>query len=276
MKFDFFSKSEARLNEVVFQGRNQSYGAYVLRNEEGLMIRKALYAGLGFVLTVFTIPFVVSSISNKNVAKKDDVTLFNLKDVTNRSQITKDFKKVETEQQQKTNKTVSQEYKPVKDFISQPNIVKPSVTDISGNTGVGNDGLVSGNHQGSEMSTHSGNGEMVISKPIITKPVVEEPYSKVDVEADFEGGINKFRTSIVNGFDVTDFEDSGEVLKAVVTFVVEKDGTLSQLKVTGANPEFNREAEKAIKNVKGKWIPAKVDGKMVRSYFKFPISMDFD
>ena len=276
MKFDFFSKSEARLNEVVFQGRNQSYGAYVLRNEEGLMIRKALYAGLGFVLTVFTIPFVVSSISNKNVAKKDDVTLFNLKDVANRSQITKDFKKVETMQQQKTNKTVSQEYKPVKDFINQPNIVKPSVTDISGNTGVGNDGLVSGNHQSSERSTHSGNGEMVISKPIITKPVVDEPYSKVDVEADFEGGINKFRTSIVNGFDVTDFEDSGEVLKAVVTFVVEKDGTLSQLKVTGVNPEFNREAENAIKSVKGKWIPAKLDGKVVRSYFKFPISMDFD
>ena len=75
---------------------------------------------------------------------------------------------------------------------------------------------------------------------------------------------------------MTDFEDSGEVLKAVVTFVVEKDGTLSQLKVTGVNPEFNREAENAIKSVKGKWIPAKLDGKVVRSYFKFPISMDFD
>jgi protein TonB len=47
-------------------------------------------------------------------------------------------------------------------------------------------------------------------------------------------------------------------------------------KQAGANADFNKEAEKVIKNIKGKWNPAKLGGQNVRSYFKFPISMQFE
>ena len=39
---------------------------------------------------------------------------------------------------------------------------------------------------------------------------------------------------------------------------------------------FNKEAEKTIKGIKGKWNPAKFQGENVRSYFRFPISMQFE
>jgi protein TonB len=63
--------------------------------------------------------------------------------------------------------------------------------------------------------------------------------------------------------------ETGEVVKAVVTFVVERDGTISNIKVSGANADFNKEAEKTIKGIKGKWNPAKFQGENVRSYFRF-------
>jgi hypothetical protein len=40
--------------------------------------------------------------------------------------------------------------------------------------------------------------------------------------------------------------------------------------------DFNKEAEKTIKGIKGKWNPAKFQGENVRSYFRFPISMQFE
>ena len=71
-------------------------------------------------------------------------------------------------------------------------------------------------------------------------------------------------------------DGTGEVAKTTIIFIVEKDGTISEVKATGPNADFNREAIKTIKSVKGKWVPAKLNGENVRSYFKFPISMQFE
>ncbi|RZJ50516.1 MAG: energy transducer TonB, partial [Chryseobacterium sp.] len=70
---------------------------------------------------------------------------------------------------------------------------------------------------------------------------------------------------------------NGDVMKTTITFIVEKDGTISGLKADGRDSDFNAEALRTIKAVKGKWIPGKnKNGDAVRSYFKFPITMKFD
>ena len=97
------------------------------------------------------------------------------------------------------------------------------------------------------------------------------------MEADFLGGINAFRNKVNENFDTSSVEsESGEVIKGIITFVVETDGTISNVKVNGANADFNKEAEKTIKKIKGKWNPAKLQGEKVRSYFRLPISMQFE
>lgn len=114
---------------------------------------------------------------------------------------------------------------------------------------------------------------------LVAPPKVENPNAiveKVDVEASFSGGIDAFRNKVVGDFDVSSFEGTDAVLKTTVTFVVEKDGTISNIKANGVDAIFNKEAEKTIKNIKGRWNPATVDGKPVRSYFRFPISMKFE
>jgi protein TonB len=61
-----------------------------------------------------------------------------------------------------------------------------------------------------------------------------------------------------------------------ITFVVERDGTLTDVKAKGSNSTFNAEAIRAVKSVKNKWTPAKVNGQSVRYRFRFPVKMVFE
>jgi len=80
---------------------------------------------------------------------------------------------------------------------------------------------------------------------------------------------------MIGGFENSDFDGANGKLSTTVTFIVEKDGSISQIKTDGKDVLFNKETERAIRSIKGKWTPAKVDGQSVRSYFKFPVSMVF-
>ena len=114
-------------------------------------------------------------------------------------------------------------------------------------------------------------GAKIVDKPLDT----EEIHTSVDVEADYgDGGLNGFRTKVAENFDSEVVQGEG-VLTTTVTFVVESNGTVSQVKATGANPDFNREAERVVRSIKG-WKPAKKGGINVRSYYKLPLTMNFE
>ncbi|WP_407481904.1 energy transducer TonB [Elizabethkingia meningoseptica] len=97
-------------------------------------------------------------------------------------------------------------------------------------------------------------------------------YEVVDRAADYVSGIGEFRNLFTSNFNNSSVKHEG-VMKATLSFIVEKDGSLSDVKASGPNYDFNREAERTIKSIKGKWIPAKVSGVPVRSRFRFPITV---
>ena len=59
------------------------------------------------------------------------------------------------------------------------------------------------------------------------------------------------------------------------TFVIERDGSITDVKASGPNSEFNAEAVKTIKGIRKKWTPAKVNGQAVRSRYRLPLTMQF-
>lgn len=91
----------------------------------------------------------------------------------------------------------------------------------------------------------------------------------VDKAATFEGGISSFRNEFAKNVNINKVQGKG-IFRTVVTFVVERDGTISDLKASGENQSFNEQAVRAIKKIKTKWSPAKVKGTTVRSRFRFP------
>ena len=133
------------------------------------------------------------------------------------------------------------------------------------------------------------------SKP---KPTKEEVvYINVDKEAVFlKGGDNGFRELVAIAIDtdkIDEYEDFPEeekkeiqklisenkptpsvMLSTTLSFIIEPDGTMSNVLAEGENQSFNKEMERVVKeDIKDKWIPAEVKGKKVRSYYKMPIRM---
>jgi len=126
--------------------------------------------------------------------------------------------------------------------------------------------------------TISGTGPVTnhVQPPVIEVPKDKNTIEVAAVSADYEGGINAFRNKVMSKFDNSGFDTDG-VLSTTVTFIVETNGTISDIKTNGKDASFNAEALRTIKSIKGTWIPGKnKKGEPVRSYFKFPISMKFD
>ena len=122
-------------------------------------------------------------------------------------------------------------------------------------------------------------------------------YINVDKDAVFsKGGIDGFRELFMLNADldkIDEYEDFPEeekkkiqklisqkkptpsvMLSTTLTFVIEPDGTMSNILAEGENESFNKEMERVVKeDIKDKWIPAEIKGKKVRSYYKMPIRM---
>ena len=262
------------LNEVVFEKRNKEYGAYALRNEANVFLKKALFIGVGLFGLLAMTPIVIANLKPKAIEDPVFVDI-NIKDLNLPEDVVErpiprvipPKAPVQVKTQSLTPPT------PTRDAVKEETInqkVDDAVISTTTTPGVAvtnpNQHVVTGTENGKE-----------IVKETPAKPNTNEIVKNVDVEADFIGGVNAFRTKVLQNFDSSVIEnETGEVVKAVVTFVVERDGTISNIRVSGANTDFNKEAEKTIKGIKGKWNPAKFQGENVRSYFRFPISMQFE
>ena len=50
------------LNEVVFEKRNKEYGAYALRNEANVFLKKALFIGVGLFGLLAMTPLLINTL----------------------------------------------------------------------------------------------------------------------------------------------------------------------------------------------------------------------
>ena len=260
------------LDEVVFANRNKSYGAYALRNDYSNQLTKALFIGIAFFASVSAVPLVMNAFKSEVVLPKDDFSGREIL-VINDTETPKPKPVNTTPARVKT--VANPEVTPVREI--RKNKTLPTKKDFEG-AAIGTE-----TKPGPE-TTISVAPPISVGPPSATdhQPVsppapVEDPNvivdgAKADVAADFKGGINAFRQKVAQGFDTSSIDQSG-VVSATITFVVEKDGSISNIKITGANADFNQEAERTVKSIKTKWTPAQLKGKAVRSSFRMPISM---
>lgn len=98
-----------------------------------------------------------------------------------------------------------------------------------------------------------------------------------DHEAYFPNGNEAFTKNVEDAIilDSVKIKKNENILKAILSFTVEKDGNITETQIIGSNKSFNNSIEKAIKRIKGKWIPAKLNGNVVRSKLQIPITINF-
>jgi len=95
--------------------------------------------------------------------------------------------------------------------------------------------------------------------------------SGVDIKPEFEGGMEKFYKFIGQNFKVPDEEDLRG--KIFVSLVVEKDGSLGDIKVIrDIGYGTGNEAIRVLK-ICPKWKPGELNGKKVRVLYSMPINI---
>lgn len=277
------TNQEFRFNEILFEHRNKEYGAYALRNESDRILTKALFIGVSLLAAISITPLVISAFNNEpsmvHVPTDGPPVVIKLKKVdrieTPPAQIVKPVQPVAPPNQKQYDSSVPT---PTKDAVEPIKQDKPKDATAGLIDNFKGDPVKPDTYTPPAPVIGTGTIPSVKVQPVVP---VKDPNEIVgsgglSVEAAFEGGINTFRNKVISNFDGSGFENQ-DVMKTTITFIVETNGTISGIKADGKDADFNNEAIRTIKSIRGKWVPGKnKQGESVRSYFKFPISMKFD
>lgn len=104
------------------------------------------------------------------------------------------------------------------------------------------------------------------------------PSHSLEKIAEYDGGMQKLYQFV--GDEVNYPRrciDAGIEGQVIVEFVVEKDGTLSNVSTRATHkscPEMDAEAIRVIKKTSGKWKPGYRDSEPVRSKYRLPVRFD--
>ena len=120
--------------------------------------------------------------------------------------------------------------------------------------------------------------ESKIDTAIVTTPEIDAEYI-----GGFDGLVNYLATNLSfignpkNKRSVAK-EERLEGGRLIVRFIIEKDGSITHVKLETKLPKCepcNQDAIRVVKNMP-KWKPASSDGKAVRTYVRLPIVFDVD
>ncbi|PHR28613.1 MAG: hypothetical protein COA38_12035 [Fluviicola sp.] len=122
-----------------------------------------------------------------------------------------------------------------------------------------------------------------IPEPLPEPPPAPEPIQVdpildfTDVEAVFPGGVEAMMKFISDNIKYPEIDkEMGTQGRVYVQFVVEKDGSLSNISIMrGVSKTIDREAKRVIR-LMPKWKPAEAAGKIVRCRSRLPITFVLD
>lgn len=276
-----FSDPELSFNQIVFEHRNKEYGAYDLRTESNRILAKSLFLSLVVIAGVSLTAFVFSPKGEVIVDESPPFIeldrIYEVPDKKPEPEVVKPETQAAKPAAQNIKTFDNRELNPTRNADDSKISTKKPDDAVAG-TVDNPDGAVTTQNQPTTITPQQGTSEVPVKDPVIIKPAGDGVVgtNELSVAANFIGGIDAFRNKVIDKFDTADFENEG-VISTTVTFIVEKDGTISGLKADGKNADFNKEAIRTIMSIKGKWTPGKDKfGQAVRSYFKFPVKMKFD
>lgn len=259
-KFDLYRREWL---ELVFDNRNKEYGAYYLRQHyAGNMIKAMGITFSSLILLIGAGAILKSTPTAVIPIHHDPFVVVNLTEI--KQPVTPPKKQIEQPKPAVPIKT-TQLLQPV---VGPDNLAKtpPVNAQITGNIG-------QTNTPGTEIdpgpieTTPAGTG----TQPVIDNSV--HPINGVDVMPEPDGGLNGWSRFLNKNLrfpsEAQDQQISGRV---ILSFVVEKDGHLSNIVVEkSAGYGFDEEAIRVLKLAKP-WKPGMQNGQPVRVKYNIPIN----
>ena len=267
-------KYDLSLDEIVFENRNKEYGAYDLRTAYPKLLTRSFLIGTAFFLLLAVSPLIYLKIQQMNAKDKVEVDA-KLVDILEDQPIIEQPKEEEPppppppkeEEKQEVIQNVVPEPKKAPKIETPP---PPITKQLETTTGLQN-------QEGVKTPTYTppppppGTGKVVTAE---VKVNTNEVYDSVDQSAEYPGGMAALRRYLGENFDTSLFDGGEGQMTAKLKFVVERDGSVSDVRITqkSGNGEFDNEAIRVVKKLK-KWSPGKKNGESVRSYYSVPFTM---
>ena len=261
--------------ELVFDGRNKEYGAYVLRKETGMRNIKSMLLVFAVIIAIMAGVAAKVAIENafpKKVAIETDVELTKLAEKKEAKVEKKAPVKVE---EQKVVEKVKSSVKFTPPVIKKDDEVKPeeelkSQEDLNKtNTAIGSFDVKGNDETGGEVLK----AKEVIAQPEPPKEEETKVFDVVEVMPTFPGGQGAlFEWLSKNMKYPVVAEENGVQGRVIVTFVVERNGSITDVQVAkSVDPSLDKEAVRVVKAMPH-WIPGKQNGSAVRVKFTVPVT----
>ena len=270
-KIDLISNEWA---DLVFQGRNKVYGAYQLRRGTS----KRNIVSMIFVAAVAAVAYLglaaYNSYQEAQKAKFEAEMEASLLDAKKEAKVEKKTVTPKVEQVQKVEKVKSSiaftppvikkdsEVKPEEEMKTQDELKETKTAigafDVKGNDEAG----------GTVLKAVE---DIAAPEPPKQEEEQNKIFEVVEQQPLFPGGsVNGWLADHIK-YPVVAAEN-GIQGRVVVQFVVERDGSVSQVRVVrGVDPSLDKEAQRVISSMP-KWIPGKQNGQSVRSRFTVPVT----
>jgi protein TonB len=257
------------LDDIVFLHRHRDYGAYDLRKAYPSILRKAVLLGIGAFLLIFIIPTIYGKLKPREAE-------FLMKEVvlSDVNLVQKEEKPLpELEKPKELPKQAMVRYL-APEAVTNPEIenLPPPVEDME----KANPGPETVEGTGAEEVSIIAPPED-LPTPEATKPAeveakAPEIFERVEVQPEFVGGMEAFRSFLVKNLRYPNAAQSSNVQgKVYLNFTVETDGSLSNITVLrGIGFGCDEEALRVMK-LMPKWKPGKQSGRAVRVKFNMPI-----
>ncbi|MBC5863666.1 energy transducer TonB [Flavobacterium turcicum] len=259
MKLDIFTN---RWLDIVFEGRNKAYGAYELRKSNNKTTTKAMIFGAIVFAVAISMPLILGLLPDSSEDEAAlDTKIVSIKLPPKKEEVKKNIPPPP----------------PPPPKVDQVKFVKPVVAKAEEVTEEPPK-MVELKDKKLGAETIKGDPDAVLTVEPVgtgTAAVVEEAPDNtiyntagIEVKPDFPGGINKFYKFIGDNYTTPEDAPSGKVY---VTFVVEKDGSLTDVKVArDVGYGTGKEAIRVLKK-SPKWSPGIQNGKPVRVLYSIPI-----
>jgi periplasmic protein TonB len=253
-------KIETDLDEVIFEKRNKEYGAYYLRKTYDKNVSKALTITVTLLLLVVAIPLIANYLNDKPYFGK----------ITDNGPGPIVLTPPDEEKKELPPPP------PIKDLPVKIKLTEFVIVDDTNVTGdIPTQGDL--NDQGKNEPINDGDVIKVESNQDDKKPIDDNAdkvidFTGVSEKPEFLGGVELMNKFIVDNVKYPDLARDYKIQGTVfLSFIVEPDGSLSDVKVlNGIGAGCDEEAERVVK-IMPKWTPGKQNSKSVRVRVVIPM-----
>ena len=262
--------------DLVFEGKNEAYGAYALRQDtskRNLFAMLALFAGLIAIVATFLIVNVASeAIARAQAEHETEVTLEQIEEEAEEQEEEEIVYELEELEQLVAEETVmnSEKFTAYEMEDDAPDQVTKTQDEVAqSDVAIG----AIDYDQGSDEAEHV----LKVNEKVVDEvpPAVEETkvFDVVEQMPQYKGGDQALMDYLNKSIKYPVIaEENGIQGRVVCTFVVERDGSITDVKVVrSVDPSLDKEAVRVLKAMP-KWIPGKQNGSAVRVKFTLPVT----